>query len=72
MKHLRHSEEGIGILYRLFVWIGSVAGIVLTILLLVLGSGCQSTRNADFREGDPLYEEPHEFRPQFGPPEVSQ
>jgi len=48
------------------------SALVLSMAVLLVLAGCQSTRNADFREGDPLYEEPHDFRPQSGPPEVSQ
>lgn len=46
---------------------------LLTLLILwglTSATGCTS-HNLDFRDGDPVYEQPNDFHPQDGPPEES-
>jgi len=42
MKELKHAEEQIGLIYRMFVWMGMMSAVGVTIVLLLLGSGCRS------------------------------
>lgn len=59
MKELKHAEEQIGLIYRMFVWMGMMSAVGVTIVLLLLGSGCSTLRGSKGGYSGPPHLEHH-------------